>query len=79
MQRVTAFAVDSCRRLFVADAYDGGLYIGTADMSLPGRRVEVPALAGTEIADLWTDEAFLFVATRSSGIFVFAVDPVCAF
>jgi len=79
LQRVTAFAVDSCRRLFVADAYDGGLYIGTADMSLPGRRVEVPALAGTEIADLWTDEAFLFVATRSSGIFVFAVDPVCAF
>lgn len=79
LQRVTAFAVDSCRRLFVADAYDGSLYVGAADMSLPGRRIELPELAGTEVADLWTDESFLFVATRSSGIFVFAVDPVCAF
>ena len=79
LKRVTAFAVDSCRRLFVADAYDGSLYIGVADMSLPGRRVELPELAGTETADLWTDESFLYVATRSSGIFMFAVDPVCAF
>ena len=79
MQRVTAFAVDACRRLFVADAHDGSLYIGVADMSLPGRRVELPALAGTETADLWIDESFLYVATRASGIFVFAVDPVCAF
>ena len=79
LQRVTAFAVDACRRLFVADAHDGSLYIGVADMSLPGRRVELPALAGTETADLWIDESFLYVATRASGIFVFAVDPVCAF
>ena len=79
LQRVSAFAVDSCSRIFVGDAYDGSLYIGVADMSLPGRRVELAELAGTEIADLWIDESFLYVATRSSGIFVFAVDPVCAF
>lgn len=78
LQHVSAFAVDACGRLFVADAYDGSLYVGIADMSLPGRRVDVPELAGTETSDLWMDDSLLYVATRTNGILVFAVGPECA-
>ena len=46
-------------------------------MSLPGRRVNLPQLRGTEISDLWTDGSFLYAATRGDGIFIFLVDPEC--
>ena len=73
----TALAADSCGRFFVADDYDGSLFIGLSDMSLPGVRVSVEELTGTEISDLWTDDVFLYVATRADGIYVFLIDPGC--
>ena len=70
-----ALAADSCGRFYVAD--DDGLYLGFADMSLPGRRVMVPQLAGRNISDLWTDGVFVFVATRDDGIHMLLIDPSC--
>ena len=72
-----ALAADSCGRFFVADDYDGSLFVGLSDMSLPGVRVAVEELTGTEISDLWTDDVFLYVATRADGIYVFLIDPEC--
>lgn len=77
LERVSALTADDCGRLFVTDRHDGSLYIGFADMSLPGRRINLPDLRGTEISDLWTDGSFLYVATRADGIYVFLVDPEC--
>jgi len=73
----TALTADSCGRFFVADDYDGSLFIGLSDMTLPGVRVSVEELTGTEISDLWTDDVFLYVATRVDGIYVFLIDPGC--
>ena len=70
-----ALAADYCGRFYVAD--DDGLYLGFADMSLPGRRVMVPELAGRNISDLWTDGVFVFVATRDDGIHMLLIDPSC--
>lgn len=70
-----ALAADSCGRFYVADA--NGLYLGFADMSLPGRNLEVPELSGLDISDLWTDDIFLFVATRTDGIHMLLLDPPC--
>ena len=75
--RATALAADSCGRFFVADDHDGSIFIGLSDMSLPGVRVSVEELTGTEISDLWTDDVFLYVATRADGIYVFLIDPEC--
>jgi len=75
--RATALAADSCGRFFVADDYDGSIFIGLSDMSLPGVRVPVEELTGTEISDLWSDDVFLYVATRADGIYVFLIDPGC--
>jgi len=75
--RATALAADSCGRFYVADDYDGSIFIGLSDMSLPGVRVSVEELTGTEISDLWTDDVFLNVATRADGIYVFLIDPGC--
>lgn len=75
LSHATAMAADSCGRLFIAD--DDGLYLGFADMSLPGRRANVPELVGKAINDLWSDGAFLFVATRADGIHTLLIDPVC--
>jgi hypothetical protein len=77
LDHVSALTADQCGRLYVTDRHDGSLYIGFADMSLPGRRVDLPQLSGSEISDLWTDGAFLYVATRGDGIIVFMVDPGC--
>jgi hypothetical protein len=77
LERVSALTADDCGRLFVTDRHDGSLYIGFADMSLPGRRVNLPELRGTEVSDLWTDGSFLYVATRADGIYMFLVDPEC--
>jgi len=70
-----ALAADACGRFFVAD--DQGLYLGFADMSLPGRYVTVPELAGSLITDLWSDDVFLFAATRADGIHMLLIDPPC--
>lgn len=70
-----ALAADSCGRIYVAD--DNGLYLGFADMSLPGRRVSVPELSGRDIRDLWSDGIFLFVATRTDGVHMLLIDPAC--
>jgi hypothetical protein len=75
LSRAQALATDSCGRIFVAD--DDGLYLGFADMSFPGRHIPIPELAGSDISDLWSDGAFLFVATRADGIHMLLVDPVC--
>lgn len=75
LRNPTALAADACGRFYVAD--DNGLYLGFADMSLPGRTVAVPELSGLDISDLWTDGVFLFVATRSDGIHVLLIDPSC--
>ena len=73
----TALTADSCGRFFVADDNDGSLFVGLSDMSLPGVRVPVEELTGTQISDLWTDDVFLYVATRVDGIYVFLIDPEC--
>lgn len=70
-----ALSADSCGRFYVAD--EQGLYLGFADMSLPGRRIAAPELAGSYISDLWSDGVFLFVATRDDGIHMLLVDPAC--
>lgn len=70
-----ALAADACGRFYVAD--DNGLYLGFADMSLPGRHVAMPELSGFDITDLWTDGIFLFVATRAAGIHMLLIDPAC--
>ena len=75
LSHATALAADSCGRLFIAD--DDGLYLGFADMNFPGRRANIPELVGSEISDLWSDGAFLFVATRADGIHMLLIDPVC--
>ena len=75
LSHATALAADACGRLFVADA--DGLYLGFADMNFPGHRADVPELAGSDISDLWSDGAFLFVATRADGIHMLLIDPVC--
>ena len=75
LSHATALAADSCGRLFIAD--DDGLYLGFADMSLPGRRANIPELVGSDVSDLWSDGAFLFVATRADGIHMLLIDPVC--
>ena len=72
-----ARAAGSCGRLFVADNDATGIYIGFADMALPGFRVAVPELVGKQISDLWSDDTFLYVATRFAGIFIFLIDPAC--
>jgi len=73
----TALTADSCGRFFVADDYDGSIFVGLSDMTLPGVRVSVEELTGTQISDLWTDDVFLYVATRADGIYVFLIDPEC--
>ena len=70
-----ALAADACGRFYVAD--DQGLYLGFADMSLPGRRLTVPELSGRNISDLWSDGTFLFVATRDDGVHMLLADPAC--
>jgi DNA-binding beta-propeller fold protein YncE len=70
-----ALAADHCGRFYVGD--DDGLYLGFADMSLPGRRIMLPELAGRNISDLWTDGVFVFVATRDDGIHMLLIDPSC--
>lgn len=77
LSNASALAADSCGRFFVADANREGLYLGFSDMSLPGRRVSVPELAGADVTDLWTDGVFLYVATRADGIHVLLLDPAC--
>jgi len=77
LHHARAMAVDRCRRFFVSDGNDGSIYIGIPDMSIPGVRVEVESLAGTDVIDLWTDGAFLYAATRLNGIYVYLVDPGC--
>lgn len=72
-----AMALDSCGRFFVADDDDGTLYLGIPDMSVPGIRVIADDLVGKDVTDLWADGPFLYVATRSSGVFVYLVDPGC--
>ncbi len=71
----SALAADACGRFYVADR--NGLYLGFADMSLPGRRVTVPELPAADVSDLWTDGVFLFVATRADGIHMLLIDPTC--
>jgi hypothetical protein len=75
LSQATALAADLCGRLFIADA--DGLYLGFADMNFPGRRANIPELVGSDISDLWSDGAFLFVATRADGIHMLLIDPVC--
>ena len=70
-----AMTADACGRFFVAD--DLGLYLGFADMSLPGRRIDIPQLSGRHITDLWSDGVFLFAATRADGIHMLLIDPSC--
>ena len=70
-----ALAADACGRFYVAD--DDGLYLGFADMSLPGRRIELPEMLGQDISDLWSDGVFLFVSTRAAGIHMLLIDPAC--
>ena len=77
LDRVNALTADACGRFYVTDRHDGTLYVGFADMSLPGRRVNLPQLTGSQISDLWTDGSFLYVSTRGDGIFVFMLDPEC--
>jgi hypothetical protein len=72
-----ALATDSCGRLFVSDDDDSGIYIGFADMLLPGFRVSVPELEGKQTIDLWTDDTYLYAATHFAGIFIFLLDPSC--
>lgn len=72
-----ALAADSCGRFYVADAVGGTIYLGFVDMTLPGRRIELQQLANSEISDLWTDDVFLYVATRMDGIHIFLIDPEC--
>lgn len=72
-----ALAADSCGRFYVADAVAGTIYLGFADMTLPGRRIELQQLANGEVSDLWTDDVFLYVATRMDGIHIFLIDPEC--
>ena len=73
----SAMAADSCGRFFVSDGEDGTLYVGIPEMSVPGIRVPADELHGKEIADLWADDVFLYVATRAGGIFIYLVDPGC--
>lgn len=77
LQQASAMAADSCGRFFVADALAGTLYMGIADMSLPGRRINVPELAASEVTDLWTDDVFVYAATRTDGIHILLIDPGC--
>lgn len=79
LQMAMAMTADRCGRFFVADANKGTLYLGFADMSLPGRRIDVPELANSEVSDLWTDGSVLYAATRSDGIHVLLIDPGCGF
>lgn len=72
-----ALAADACGRLFVADDESGSLYLGFEDVLIPGKRIPVPELAGQDVADLWSDGRFLYVATRGAGIFVLLIDPGC--
>lgn len=77
LSRGTALAADTCGRFYVADGVSGTIYLGFTDMTLPGRRIELPQLGSSEISDLWTDDVFLYVATRMDGIHVFLIDPEC--
>lgn len=72
-----AIAADACGRLFVADDEPGSIYLGFEDVLMPGKRIAVPQLAGEDVADLWSDGTFLYVATRGGGIYVLLVDPGC--
>ena len=72
-----SLTADSCGRFYVADDSVGAIYTGIADPSIPGKRLMAPDLDGTIVTDLWTDDVFLYVATRFSGIFVYLVDPGC--
>ena len=42
-----------------------------------GRRIELQQLANSDVSDLWTDDVFLYVATRMDGIHIFLIDPEC--
>ena len=77
LSHATAFAVDPCGRFFVADDGDENIYVGFADMVLPGFRTPAPELTAASTNDLWTDGRFLYAATESDGIFIYAIDPEC--
>lgn len=77
LSQARALAADACGRFYVADDAAEGLYLGFADMSLPGRRVPLPELRAADVTDLWTDGIFLYVATRAEGIHVLLIDPAC--
>lgn len=77
LSHATALAVDLCGRFFVADDGDENIYVGFADMVIPGFRTAAAGLASASTNDLWTDGSYLYAATESDGIFVFAIDPEC--
>lgn len=77
VQNATAMATDDCGRYFVAGQAGGTIFLGLPDVSVPGVRVPVADLDEKDVTDMWIDGVFLYVATRSSGIFVYLVDPAC--
>ncbi len=77
LSHATAFAVDLCGRFFVADDGDENIYVGFADMVIPGFRTAAAGLTTASTNDLWTDGSYLYAATESDGIFVYAIDPEC--
>lgn len=77
LSHATALAVDLCGRFFVADDGDEDIYVGFADMLLPGFRTVAAGLTAASTNDLWTDGSYLYAATESEGIFIYAIDPEC--
>jgi len=74
----TAFAVDQCGRLFVADGSRLGLHVSVLDMMVPPARAQQNTSIPDNITDMWVDGSFLYIAAGSLGISIYLIEPSCA-
>jgi len=73
----TAFAVDQCGRMFVADGSGLGLHVSVPDMMVPPARTEQNTPVPDSITDMWVDGSFLYIAAGSLGIVIYLIEPPC--
>jgi hypothetical protein len=73
----SAFAVDDCHRIFVADSHIDGLYITSTDSFGDGFRAALPVNIAQSVTDLWVGGNRLYVAAGAMGVYVFDIFPAC--
>lgn len=72
-----ALAVDECRRIFVADGHEDGLFVTSPEFYGGSARATLPSELTPAVTDLWIESNTLYVAAGNLGVYVMAIDPPC--